>query len=153
MVDLWPFRMLEGRCELLLLRRVENTAKGGKRNVFWQGVSGGVEADEGAAHAAVRELREETGLQPARLYSVDAIFQLYNVERDRIETVIVFAAEVVDDAQPALSDEHDQWCWAPVEQALQMLPFEPQRAAVRRLAADIVERPAEAYRYEIEVSR
>jgi dATP pyrophosphohydrolase len=48
--------------EFLLLRRSEPTG-------FWQSVTGSLEAGEGARLAAVRELREETGLQvsPSRL--------------------------------------------------------------------------------------
>ena len=149
-VDLWPFRIIAGRCELLLLHRVEDVDGGGARGVFWQGVSGGIEPGEGAAAAALRELREETGLEPMRFYTLDAIFQLYNVARDRIETVVVFAAEVAASTDPSLSDEHDEWQWVSVERAVEVLPFAPQRIAVERLLADIIERPQEAFRYLIE---
>lgn len=150
MVDVWPFRMRDGRCELLLLHRVVNVDKGGARNAFWQGVSGGIESGEGAATAALREMQEETGITPRRIYTVDAIFQLYNAARDRIETVVVFAAEVDRDAEPTLSAEHDEWRWASVETAMQLLPFAPQRHAIERLVADIVERPEEAHRYVVD---
>lgn len=150
MVDLWPFRLIEDRCELLLLHRVEDAAKGAGLNVFWQGVSGGIESGEGAMAAALREMEEETAIPPLRVYTLDAMFQLYVADRDRIETVVVFAAEVEAESEPTLSREHDEWRWASVEQALQVLPFAPQRHAVERLINDIVERPTEAHRYLIE---
>ena len=43
--------------ELLVLRRAP------ERLGYWSLVSGGIEPDETSWHAAVRELREETGLQ------------------------------------------------------------------------------------------
>ena len=51
--------------EFLLLRRSEPAG-------FWQSVTGSLEAGEGARLAAVRELREETGLQvsPSRLFDL-----------------------------------------------------------------------------------
>lgn len=151
MVDVWPFRLVDGRPELLLLHRVVNHAKGGAVNRFWQGVSGGVEPGEAAAAAALRELEEETALRPAAFYSIEAIFQLYNPRRDRVETVLVFAARLNASAEPVLSREHDEWRWASVEQALDLLPFAPQRDAVRRLVEDIVERPDRAVLFEIAV--
>ncbi len=148
-VDLWPFRLTHGAPELLLLHRIVDPAKGGEANAFWQGVSGVVEVDEGAATAALRELAEETGLRPTTFYSVDAVSHIYNARRDRIETVIVFAAELDAAAAPTLSREHDDWQWALVPRALELLPFALQRNSVERLVADIIERPDRAMLYRI----
>jgi dATP pyrophosphohydrolase len=146
-VDVWPYRLRNGATEFLLLHRV-----GIDGPPFWQGVSGWIEAD-GAPHlAALRELREETGLEAAELYSVDAIFDLYKWRRGTVEATVPFAARLTDEAVPVLSDEHDEWRWVSSSEALQLLPYEPQRAALQRISADLLERPGSAHLYRIEAT-
>lgn len=148
LVDLWPYRVVGGRAELLLLHR---TPRRGPGDVFWQGVSGRVEPEESLVQAVLRELLEETGIERWRsLFSIDAIFQLYDPLAERLFTVVTFGAEVDPDQAVALSDEHDAWRWASVDEALDLLVFEPQRAAVRRLVADVVERPEIAQHFRIQ---
>jgi dATP pyrophosphohydrolase len=149
-VDVWPYRMHEGEAQFLLLHRV-----GGEDPPFWQGVSGWIEADEPPHLTALRELREETGFEAEALFGVDAIFDLYKPRRATVETIVPFAAQVVDGAGPTLSGEHDDWRWATPSEMLDLLPYEPQREAVRRISADLLDRPGavDLYRIEIEPRR
>ena len=57
-VDVWPYRLLDGTAEFLLLHR-----SGRDGAPFWQGVSGWIEPGEAPHLTALRELREETGLE------------------------------------------------------------------------------------------
>jgi 8-oxo-dGTP pyrophosphatase MutT (NUDIX family) len=143
-VDVWPFRIHEGQPQFLLMHRVE-----GEDPPFWQGVSGWIEADELPHVTAVRELGEETGLDPLAVFGIDAIFDLYKPGRGTVEVIVPFAVEVGDGADPILSDEHDDWRWASLAEALTSVPYEPQRAALRRFEADVVERPDMAHLYRI----
>lgn len=143
-VDVWPFRLREGAAEFLLLHRVGHDGP-----PFWQGVSGWIEADEAPHLTALRELTEETGFAADALFNVDAVFDLYKAPRGTVETIVPFAARVPADGDPRLSDEHDEWRWASLAKALDLLPYEPQRTALRRIAADILERPESAHLYRI----
>jgi len=144
-VDVWPYRLLDGAADFLLLHR-----SGRDGWPFWQGVSGWIEAGEAPHHAALRELREETGLEAVELYSVDAVFDLYAWRRGTVEAIVPFAARVTVDAEPRLSDEHDEWRWGSPADAIQLVPYQPQRAALRRISADLLERPDLAPLYRID---
>jgi len=143
-VDVWPYRTVEGRSEFLLLHR-----SGRDGSPFWQGVSGWIEAGEPPHLAALRELREETGLDALELYSVHAVFDLYAWKRGTVEAIVPFAAQVAAGAVPRLSEEHDEWRWGSLAEAVELVPYEPQRAALRRISADLLERPELAHLYRI----
>lgn len=144
-VDVWPFRMHDGEAQFLLMHRVQS-----EDPPFWQGVSGWIEADEPPHLTALRELREETGLDAEGLFSVDAVFDLYKWQRGTVETIVPFAVRVADGIDPVISGEHDDWRWGSVTAALELLPYEPQRATVRRIAADLLERPESAHLWRID---
>lgn len=143
-VDVWPFRGAGEAAEFLLLHR-----SGRAGAPFWQGVSGWIEPDEPPHLTALRELREETGLEAIELYSVDSVFDLYAWRRGTVEAIVPFAALVAGDTDPILSDEHDDWRWARVATAIDLVPYEPQRAALRRIGEDLIARPELAPLYRI----
>ena len=143
-VDVWPYRIGEGSPEFLLLHR-----SGRDGAPFWQGVSGWIEAGEAPHLTALRELREETGLEAVELYGIDALFDLYAWKRGTVEAIVPFAARVPAEGQPRLSEEHDEWRWQSLAAALDLVPYEPQRAALRRISADILDRPDLAHLYRI----
>jgi 8-oxo-dGTP pyrophosphatase MutT (NUDIX family) len=144
-VDVWPFRIHDGVAQFLLMHRVQ-----GEDPPFWQGVSGWIEADERPHDTAIRELREETGLEAGALFSVDAIFDLYKPRRGTVETIVPFAVRILDGRDPVLSAEHDEWRWGSVSDALELLPYEPQRAAIRRIVEDLLRRPGSADLWQID---
>jgi dATP pyrophosphohydrolase len=146
-VDVWPFRMRDGNAEFLLLHR-----SGRAGHPFWQGVSGWIEPEEPPHLTALRELREETGLEAADLYTLDALFDLYSWRRGTVETIVPFAARLDGSAPPTLSEEHDEWRWATLTVALELVPYEPQRNALRRIAADLLERPEQAVLHRVEMT-
>ena len=143
-VDVWPYRQRDGAAEFLLLHR-----SGRDGPPFWQGVSGWIEPDEPPHLAALRELREETGLEATELYSVDAVFDLYKWRRGVVEATVPFAASLAPDGAPRLSVEHDEWRWASLHEALALVPYEPQRIALRRIVADLLADPARAALHRI----
>lgn len=146
-VDVWPYRSADGMSEFLLLHR-----SGRDGSPFWQGVSGWIEPGEAPHLAALRELREETGLEAIELFAVDSVFDLYAWKRGTVEAIVPFAARVAADAEPELSEEHDDWRWGSLAEAVRLVPYEPQRAALRRISADILERPDLAHLYRVAVS-
>jgi dATP pyrophosphohydrolase len=93
--------------ECLVLRR----STGGRCPGAWEVVHGHVEKGEGPAEAALREMREESGLVPLRFYNASRVEAFYQHGSDSVALVPVFVAFVADDAEPVLSDEHDAAEW------------------------------------------
>jgi len=95
-----------------------------ENDAYWHQIAGGVEEGETFVEAAVRELREETGLE-AVVQPLDAPF--------RYESVYVesFIVDVPLDWEPALDWEHDEYRWLPREKAAELL-FWPEPAALLR---------------------
>ena len=111
----------EADIELLMLQR----SKGHRFAGAWQTVGGHIEEKQGetAWQAAIRELDEETGLQVERWFRIDRPEPFYNPENDTIYFVPAFAALVARDAEPALSDEHQAWCWESPSAAAAMVDW------------------------------
>ena len=77
-VDVYPYRRATDEPEFLLLRRSADAAYAGQ----WRMVGGKIEPGEAAWQAALRELREETGLAPAALWSVPSANVFYEWRRE-----------------------------------------------------------------------
>jgi len=86
----------------------------------------------------MRELHEETQLTPVYLQQVDFGYSFpveeewkwaYHPSVERIEE-FVFVAEVALGAEPLLSFEHDAYEWTNFEQALTLLKWPNNRAAL-----------------------
>ncbi|EAR09572.1 NUDIX hydrolase [Reinekea blandensis] len=129
----------KGQTQILLLKRCE--ADGG----FWSHVGGGVHAGETAVQAVLRELYEETGLRPERLYNAEYLEQFYQVEQNRILVMPVFVVFVAGDANVVLNDEHTDFTWCAFSQALERVPFHGQRQLYEHVWRLFVERSAPSW--------
>ncbi len=107
LVDVYVLRGAGPALECLVLRR----AAGGRCPGSWEAVHGHIEADERPAEAALRELLEETGLTPLRLYNLSRMESFYLHRSDEAALVPVFAAFVPEDATVRLGPEHDHSEW------------------------------------------
>ena len=129
--------------EILLLQRPPDHRFAGD----WQSVGGHIERDargveETAWQAAVREAQEETALPVERWFRIDRPESFYNPENDTIYFVPAFAALVPDDApDPALSDEHAAWRWAPPSEAAAAVSWQAARDSILLLARPPRPRP------------
>ncbi len=112
--------------QFLLLRRSPREMYPG----IWQMVSGRVEKNEKAYQAAQRELLEETGLHPQKMWVAPKINAFYNPEADTISQIPVFLAQVKDNVRVVLSDEHDAFVWGSGKKAKSMLAWPGQREVV-----------------------
>lgn len=115
-----------GRWQLLTMRR----APGVRCPGAWELVHGRIEPGERPVDAAVREVREETGLAVARLYSV-AVNPFYLTPWDTVQLAVVFAAVVDAPVAPVLGPEHDQARWCAPATALRTLAWPREHEAVR----------------------
>ncbi|NTG45646.1 NUDIX hydrolase [Rhizobium rhizogenes] len=120
--------------EVLLLRR--NRTLIGE----WCQIAGGIEEGEKAWEAALREVREETGLTCGQLYSADICEQFYEADRDAISMLPVFVGFVDAGATVVINHEHSEFRWVPFETALGMVPFAGQRHVLKHVQAEFVQR-------------
>lgn len=126
MIEAHIFRMVDNVPEFLLLKRSELEVYPG----IWQMVTGSSNQEERALQTVVREIKEETDLQPKRLWVVPFINSFYSWKRNHICLVPVFAAMVENDARVRISEEHTEYKWVSRDEAVEMLAWIGQRSSV-----------------------
>ncbi len=131
LVDLYVLRGTESALECLVLRR----AVGGRCPGSWEAVHGHIEAGERPAEAAARELAEETGLTPVRLYNVSRVESFYQHRIDEVALVPVFAAFVTLEAPVCLGSEHDGFEWLAPAAAKSRFAWPRERRALEDIVA------------------
>jgi 8-oxo-dGTP pyrophosphatase MutT (NUDIX family) len=125
-VDVYVLRVAGPGLELLVLRR----GSSGRCPGSWEAVHGHIEPGETPAATARRELAEETGLTPLRLYNLSRVELFYQHRLNEVALVPVFAAVVPSGAKPRLGPEHDALEWLPPEQARTRFAWPRERRAV-----------------------
>ena len=113
LVDVYVLRDGAEGLRCLVLRR----GTGGRCPGSWETVHGHIEEGERPAEAAKRELREETGLAPERLYNLSRVEAFYQHRKDEVALVPVFVAFVGAEAPVRLGAEHDGHEWLPPAEA------------------------------------
>ncbi len=127
-VDVYVVRGTGDAQQLLLLRRASGTRCTGS----WEVVHGRIEEGEHPEDAAVREVREETGLAVERLYNV-TVQPFYIHGSALVTAAVVFAAYVIDGAI-ALGAEHDRGEWLPLPAARERVSWPRSRAVIADIA-------------------
>jgi dATP pyrophosphohydrolase len=129
-VDVYVLRMGAGpelpAPDVLVLHRSAGERCAGT----WETVHGHIDEGEAPAAAALRELREETGLVPDRLYNVSRVETFYLHARDVLALIPVFCALVPPGAQVTLSGEHDRGEWVGAEEAARRFAWPRERRAL-----------------------
>ena len=110
---------------------------------YWHVVAGGVEPDETAAEAAVRELHEETGLVAQISDGVEVTEYVHAPTKEPAERdddplvahvqVTCFCVVAPDDWEPKLDWEHDDYRWCKPGEAFNVLRWPATAGALRRL--------------------
>jgi dihydroneopterin triphosphate diphosphatase len=121
------------RTPLVEFLQVRRSRVAGEYAESWQNVYGGVEAGETATAAALRELKEETGLTPLRMWQVEYLESFYFRPKDYIVMMPVFAVEVARDAVITLNEEHDDLRWIPEARIDSAFMWRSQREALHIL--------------------
>lgn len=111
-VDVIVFKQVQRGWLTLALQRSSHVRCPGA----WEMVHGKVEPGESLPAAARREVREETGLAPTKLYSI-AMHPFYVVPTGTVQLAAVFAAVVDGAGQVKLSEEHVKHAWLTISQA------------------------------------
>jgi 8-oxo-dGTP pyrophosphatase MutT (NUDIX family) len=93
-------------------------------------VHGHIEPAEQPAKAAARELQEETGLDPLRLYNLSRVEMFYQHRSDEVALVPVFAAIVPAEQPVRLGTEHDRYEWLTPSEARARFAWPRERRAL-----------------------
>jgi dATP pyrophosphohydrolase len=125
-VDVYVLRDTPADPAILVLRR----SNAGRSPGTWEAVHGAIEAGETAVQAALRELGEETGLAPERLYNASRVEAFYRHAQDEVALIPVFVALVARDAAVRVSAEHDAFEWLAPTDALARVTWPRMRRAL-----------------------
>jgi 8-oxo-dGTP pyrophosphatase MutT (NUDIX family) len=123
---------------------------------FWHAISGAIETGESVEEAAIRELREETGLDATETLPLcmrtEFSYRLKQSPRRAGKSVRVccFLLDAPDDFEPKLNWEHDEHRWIATNLAPAYLKWASLRGALLALlhlsaadGADPTNKPAE----------
>jgi len=137
-VDVFVFRGEPAGAQLLLLHRAKEPMRGS-----WHPIMGHVRDGETAAACALRELEEEVGLTRNNqrllgLWQLEQVHPYFLADRDEIVLSPRFAAEVAQDWEPTLDDEHDAHRWIAFKDAPAQLQWPGQRAVLAEIQSEIM---------------
>lgn len=121
------FRLTNDQPQYLLLKRSDADPL---YPGIWQVVTGTLQEGESAADGALREVREETGLEPTRFWSVPLVNSFYVPREDAIVFSPFFAGEIARSSEPRLSEEHLLYKWASLSKARTLIPWPGQRRGI-----------------------
>jgi len=125
-IDAYIYHYGKDKLSFLILKR-------SKTKIYehlWQGVAGKIEKGETASQTAIRELKEETGLVPYKMFVADHVSTFYESNFDQVNLVPVFGIEVKS-LDVILSEEHCQFKWTTFEKAYDILTWNGQKKGLK----------------------
>jgi dATP pyrophosphohydrolase len=126
LIEAHIFRISKIGIEFLLLKRSPETIYPG----IWQMVTGKMNKDEPAYKAALREIKEETGLIPEKLWVAPNVNSFYDHINDTISFLPVFAGKVSLDSKVIISEEHSEYQWASTGNTKKLLAWPGQKKSI-----------------------
>ena len=127
-IDVYVVRPLPDGWRVLVLQRSLDT----RCPTAWESVHGHIEPGEEPQEAAIRELREETGLSATRLYNV-TVQPFYLHATNTVQMAVVFAAFVDEPGHVTTGPEHSRAEWLTVDDALSRFAWPREREALREI--------------------
>jgi len=127
-VDVYLVRPLEEGWKVLAVQRSADTRCPGA----WETIHGRLDPDERPEDGAIREVREETGLEVAKLYNV-TVQPFYLHMFGTVQLAIVFAAFVDEPADVTLSEEHQAHEWLSPHDAAARFIWPREREALSHI--------------------
>ena len=130
LIDVYPYCRRGKNVEFLLFKRSEEVIYAGQ----WRMIGGKVEKGETASEAALRELREESGLQPKLFWAVPSVNQFYDHHTDTVKKIPAFAAEVDRESEIELNHEHLDYRWVSDDKAEEYISWPEQLRLIRQIS-------------------
>lgn len=133
LIDVYPYKIQNDHPLFLILRRSSEKIYANQ----WRMVGGKVKKGEARWEAALRELKEETGLIPVKFWTIPSVNQFYEAKTDTIHSIPAFAAEADSNAKIRLDEEHTEYKWISVDEIEQYIPW-PEQRRLMKLTFDIL---------------
>jgi len=115
----------------LLLKRIP------KRGGFWQPITGGLESKETFRQAAIREIKEETGITII-INFIDADYKFDFSDNNQTYKERVWGAQVGEKEKIAISGEHSEYKWVTSQKALnKYLKWPDNKEGLKKLCEKI----------------
>lgn len=109
---------------------------------YWQLPKGAIDPGETREEAAIREVREETGVDASIVRTLDPITFFYQRKGQKyVKTVDFFLMEYHSGSPEDHDREVDEARWFEAEDALEMLTFESERNVLKAALRDVTDRP------------
>ncbi len=121
-IELHICRKTDEGDKFLLLKRSDTT------KIYpgiWQMITGTIESHEHTKNTVIRELYEETGLKPVKIFSIPRVNTFYLAISDEICMSPVFLAIVESDIVK-ISEEHSEYKWASFKEANSLIYWQNQ---------------------------
>lgn len=132
-IECYVAKKIEGKYKFLLLKRAENDSL---YPGIWQIITGRIEKGEKAFETALREVREESGLNPGKLFVLPHTTTFYSPRTDAISLIPLFVC-IVDNKEVRISEEHSEYKWLDVSKASQKLYFKSQKENVKFIESNL----------------
>ena len=110
----------------LLLKRADDKIYPG----IWQGVTGKINNNEEPYKAALRELKEETNLEPEQMWTIDKVNLFYDAKKNIMNLIPIFGV-TVNTQQIKLSNEHIEYQWHHIDEAVKLLTWNQQKKGLQ----------------------
>lgn len=128
LVDIYPYRITKGGIQLLLMKRSQKVIYSGQ----WRMIGGKVNKNESRVAASIRELKEETGMYPNKLWVLPSVNNFYDHKSDCIHLIAAFGAQISEN-KITLNHEHDTFDWFSVSEAIDRLVWPEQQRLIKMM--------------------
>jgi dATP pyrophosphohydrolase len=129
LVDVYPYRRNQNKVKLLIFKRTAEVIYPNQ----WRMIGGKAKKEEKLYEAALRELKEETGLVPLLFWTIPSANQFYDHSTDTIHHIPAFAAEIKSNSNIKLNHEHSEYKWISEDEIDNYISWPEQRRLMNYL--------------------
>lgn len=116
---------------------------------IWQVITGTIEKGETAIQTAIRELKEETGLTPVKMWALPMLAQFYERYSDTVQFSPTFCV-LVNTKDVTISNEHIDFKWLNSEDCNNILTL-PSHKQGTNLLKDYLQNIDKLKHFEIKI--
>lgn len=97
---------------------------------IWQCITGGIINKEKPEQTAIRELFEETGLTPKKMWSIETVNYYYDPKYGTMNIIPVFGVQV-NNMDIKISEEHQEYTWETYTKVESLLFWKQQKIGLK----------------------
>lgn len=116
---------------------------------LWQAITGTIEANETAIECAIREVKEETGLDPLEIWTIPFVAVFFDPYKNEVNASPVFGVLVDYCDTIAISAEHEDFAWFELAEFIAKVPLPSHKIGAEYFWEYILRHPRkEMFRYK-----